>query len=53
MSGGLVLSVEKHLDKILEIDTKNLIARVEPGVINKHFQNEVEKIGFILPPRPG
>ncbi|TPH46487.1 glycolate oxidase subunit GlcD, partial [Helicobacter pylori] len=52
VSGGLVLSVEKHLDKILEIDTKNLIARVEPGVINKHFQNEVEKLNLFYPPDP-
>ncbi|WP_143427709.1 FAD-linked oxidase C-terminal domain-containing protein, partial [Helicobacter pylori] len=52
VSGGLVLSVEKHLDKILEIDTKNLIARVEPGVINKHFQNEVEKLDLFYPPDP-
>lgn len=37
MSGGLVLSVEKYLDKILEIDIKNLIVRVELGVINKYF----------------
>ncbi|OOQ06417.1 FAD-linked oxidase C-terminal domain-containing protein, partial [Helicobacter pylori] len=43
---------EKHLDKILEIDTKNLIARVEPGVINKHFQNEVEKLNLFYPPDP-
>ncbi|CRF52801.1 glycolate oxidase subunit GlcD [Helicobacter ailurogastricus] len=52
VSGGLILSVEKHLDKILEIDTKNLIARVQPGVINKHFQNEVEKLGLFYPPDP-
>ncbi|WP_104749401.1 glycolate oxidase subunit GlcD [Helicobacter cynogastricus] len=50
--GGLVLSLEKHLDQILEIDTKNLIARVQPGVINKHFQNEVEKRGLFYPPDP-
>ncbi|WP_104753338.1 glycolate oxidase subunit GlcD [Helicobacter salomonis] len=50
--GGLVLSLEKHLDQILEIDEKNLIARVQPGVINKHFQNEVEKRGLFYPPDP-
>ncbi|CAM2903633.1 glycolate oxidase subunit GlcD [Helicobacter felis] len=50
--GGLVLSLEKHFDRILEIDEKNLIARVQPGVINKHFQNEVEKRGLFYPPDP-
>ncbi|EQD89020.1 FAD binding domain protein [Helicobacter pylori SouthAfrica50] len=40
------------MDKILEIDTKNLVARVEPGVINKHFQNEVEKLNLFYPPDP-
>ncbi|WP_104636892.1 glycolate oxidase subunit GlcD [Helicobacter felis] len=50
--GGLILSLEKHLDRILEIDEKNLIARVQPGVINKHFQNEVEKRGLFYPPDP-
>ncbi|WP_104578740.1 glycolate oxidase subunit GlcD [Helicobacter felis] len=50
--GGLILSLEKHLDQILEIDEKNLIARVQPGVINKHFQNEVEKRGLFYPPDP-
>ncbi|BDR27291.1 glycolate oxidase subunit GlcD [Helicobacter suis] len=50
--GGLVLSVEKHMDQILEIDQKNLIARVQPGVINKDFQNEVEKYGLFYPPDP-
>ncbi|WP_121020778.1 glycolate oxidase subunit GlcD [Helicobacter vulpis] len=50
--GGLVLSLEKHFDRILEIDTKNLIARVQPGVINKHFQNAVEALGLFYPPDP-
>ena len=51
-NGGIVLALEKHFNKILEIDEKNLIARVQPGVVNKHFQNEVEKRGLFYPPDP-
>lgn len=51
-SGGVVLSLEKHFNAILEIDEKNLIARVQPGVVNKIFQNEVEKRGLFYPPDP-
>lgn len=51
-NGGVVLSLEKHFNAILEIDEKNLIARVQPGVVNKTFQNEVEKRGLFYPPDP-
>ncbi|MFC3867628.1 glycolate oxidase subunit GlcD [Helicobacter equorum] len=51
-NGGIVLALEKYFNQILEIDEKNLIARVQPGVINKHFQNEVEKRGLFYPPDP-
>lgn len=49
--GGLVLSLEK-MNKILEIDTANLMAVVQPGVITQVFQEEVEKIGLFYPPDP-
>ncbi len=52
VNGGVILALEKHFDKILEIDEKNLIARVQPGVVNKIFQNEVEKLGLFYPPDP-
>lgn len=51
-SGGLVLAFEKHMNKILEIDKENLVARVQPAVINKDFQIEVEKMGLFYPPDP-
>ncbi|PAF44295.1 FAD-linked oxidase C-terminal domain-containing protein [Helicobacter sp. 11S02596-1] len=50
--GGLVLAMEKYFNQILEIDEKNLVARVQPGVINKHFQESVEKKGLFYPPDP-
>ena len=52
VNGGIVLALEKHLNRILEIDDKNLIARVQPAVINKYLQNEVEKLGLFYPPDP-
>jgi glycolate oxidase len=51
IKGGLVMSMDR-LNKILLIDEKNLIARVEPGVITGHLQEEVEKIGLFYPPDP-
>ncbi|MEW5797478.1 MAG: FAD-binding oxidoreductase, partial [Bacteroidota bacterium] len=39
--------------KILEIDSENLTAWVEPGVITSQLHQEVEKIGLFYPPDPG
>jgi len=49
--GGLVLSLER-LNRIIEIDADNLIARVEPGVITAHLQEAVERLGLFYPPDP-
>ncbi|MEO1942547.1 MAG: FAD-binding protein, partial [Campylobacterales bacterium] len=51
-SGGIVLAVEKYMNKILEIDPKDMVAVVQPGVINSHLQREVEKRGLFYPPDP-
>jgi len=50
--GGIILCLDKHMNKILEIDLENLLGIVQPGVINKDFQNEVEKLGLFYPPDP-
>lgn len=50
--GGIVLAIEKYMNKILELDEKNLIVRVQPGVINKELQNFVESHGLFYPPDP-
>lgn len=52
VNGGLVMSFEKHMNKILEIDLENLVARVQPGVINSALQKEVAKFGLFYPPDP-
>src|SRR5262245_56055440 len=49
--GGVLLSMER-LNRILEIDELNLLAVVEPNVINADLQNAVEKRGLFYPPDP-
>ncbi|KAA6227705.1 FAD-binding protein [Campylobacter sp. LR185c] len=51
-SGGLILGFEKHMNKILEIDLENLVAIVQPGVVNIALQKEVAKHGLFYPPDP-
>jgi glycolate oxidase len=41
-----------RMNKILEIDTENFVAVVEPGVVNYDMQVELEKKGFYYPPDP-
>lgn len=59
LSGGSI-PVENSLvvvmtrwNKILEVDTRNLTATVQPGVITGKLQSEVEKYGLFYPPDPG
>ncbi|MBW2624367.1 MAG: FAD-binding protein, partial [Deltaproteobacteria bacterium] len=49
---GGVVSVMTGLDRIVEIDTVNMVAEVEPGVITADFQAAVEKEGLFYPPDP-
>ncbi len=51
-NGGIVLAMEKHMNKILEIDMQNLVAVVQPGVINKDLQKAAEEVGLFYPPDP-
>ena len=51
-SGGIIMALEKHMNKILEIDLENMVAVVQPGVSNKDLQKEVEKLGLFYPPDP-
>lgn len=52
VQGGVVLAFEKHMNKILEIDMQNLVARVQPGVVNMDLQRAVEAVGLFYPPDP-
>jgi glycolate oxidase len=49
--GGLVLNFAR-MNRILAIDTDNLTADVEPGVVTGHLHAEVEKLGLFYPPDP-
>ena len=49
--GGVVLSLER-MNRILEIDQLNLLARVQPNVITGDLQDAVEKVGLFYPPDP-
>jgi len=51
-NGGITLGLEKHMNKILEIDLENMVAVVQPGVINMDLQKAVEAIGLMYPPDP-
>lgn len=51
VEGGVVISTER-MNRILEIDTENLTALVEPGVVTWDFQQEVERLGLFYPPDP-
>jgi glycolate oxidase len=48
---GVVLSMTR-MNRILEVDTDNLTAFVEPGVITATFQTKVEELGLFYPPDP-
>jgi len=50
---GGVLICTSRMDKVLEIDERNLMATVQPGVILLNFQDTVEKMGLFYPPDPG
>jgi glycolate oxidase len=51
-SGGIILSLERYMNQILEIDTQNMVGVVQPGVINMDFQKAVEEVGLFYPPDP-
>jgi len=50
--GGLVLSLE-NMNKVLEVDTENLMAVVEAGVPLMEFYKKIEEEGLFFPPHPG
>ena len=51
-NGGIILALEKHMNKILEIDEKNMLAVVQPGVINMDLQIKAQEHGLFYPPDP-
>jgi glycolate oxidase len=51
VQGGIVL-VMTRMNRIIEIDRDNFVARVEPGVITGDFHKAVEAQGLFYPPDP-
>jgi len=49
--GGVLLSMERF-KKVLNIDTDNLQATVEPGVITQEFMDAVGEFGLVYPVDP-
>ena len=49
--GGMVLPLTR-MNRILEIDRRNMTATVEAGVITVDLQNKVEEYGLFYPPDP-
>lgn len=49
--GGLVLALGR-MNRILEIDTQDMLAVVEPGVVCQHLQREAARRGLFYPPDP-
>ena len=49
--GGIALSLLR-MNRIIEIDTQDLIAIVEPGVITADLQAAAAKVGLFYPPDP-
>lgn len=49
---GIVLSFQR-MNKILELDTDNLCATVQPGVVIQELNSLVSPVGLLYPPDPG
>lgn len=49
--GGIVMDM-KRLNKIVEVDSSNMTAKVEAGVVLKKFQDTLEKRKLFYPPDP-
>ena len=49
----MIISVDtRRLNKIISIDTKNLLIEVEAGITGKHLEEELQKKGFTVGHQP-
>lgn len=49
---GIVMVFPAHMNRLLELDTKQRLARVQPGLNYLAFQEAVKTHGLFLPPYP-
>lgn len=47
VKGGMVIDL-KRMHHLLKVDTSNLLAEVETGMMGMHLENELERKGFTL-----
>lgn len=52
LGDGIMLVFPAHLNKLLELDTKKNLARVQPGINYRNFQDTIKTHGRFLPPYP-
>jgi len=52
LGDGISLVFPAHMNKLLELDTKRNIARVQPGINYRNFQDTIKTHGRFLPPYP-
>ena len=52
LAGCLVICLVK-MDKLIEVDEKNLTLRAQSGVITKEIDDAAAKVGLFYPPDPG
>ncbi len=49
---GMILDVSKYMDKILEINTAEKWARVQPGIVRDNLNAELARHGLLYAPDP-
>lgn len=52
LGDGISVVFPAHMNKLLELDTKRNIARVQPGINYRNFQDTIKTHGRFLPPYP-
>lgn len=51
VQGGVVLNMTR-MNRLLEMDRPNMVAVVQPGIVNAQLQAAAEKVGLFYPPDP-
>lgn len=51
VEGGVVIATTQ-MNRIIELDTLNMVVVVQPGIITAQLQAEVETVGLFYPPDP-
>lgn len=52
VNGGIILAMQKHFSKVLQIDQENLCVTLQPGVINARLNQILKPFNLFFPPDP-